>query len=167
LKIDNVGRSRLAALNLPGGSLAAFDPSVDNTVETIAAAADGSAVYIGGIFTSVRGIPSKGLAKLDANGNPISVAWQSYIGPPKDIEVSPDGTRLAVALAGEGLSEGQTGTSEAAWSPTRTSPFLANATTEGVVRAPSAFAMTVGSPPSRTAMTEFVVPRSIPTARAT
>jgi hypothetical protein len=26
--------------------------------------------------------------------------------------------------------------------------------------------MTVGSPPSSTAMTEFVVPRSIPTARA-
>src|SRR3954451_1525776 len=53
-----------------------------------------------------------------------------------------------------------------ATSPTRTSPFLANATTEGVVRAPSALAMTVGSPPSSTATTEFVVPRSIPTARA-
>src|SRR5262245_4082744 len=51
-------------------------------------------------------------------------------------------------------------------SPTRTSPFLANATTEGVVRDPSAFAITVGSPPSRTATTELVVPRSIPTARA-
>src|SRR6187200_2921539 len=53
-----------------------------------------------------------------------------------------------------------------ATSPTRTSLDLANATTEGVVRAPSAFAMTVGSPPSRTATTEFVVPRSMPTARA-
>ncbi|EAR26013.1 hypothetical protein A20C1_09039 [marine actinobacterium PHSC20C1] len=51
-------------------------------------------------------------------------------------------------------------------SPTRTSPSLVNATTDGVVRIPSAFAMTVGSPPSRTATTEFVVPRSIPTARA-
>src|ERR1700712_1550577 len=50
--------------------------------------------------------------------------------------------------------------------PTRTSPFLANATTDGVVREPSEFAMTVGSPPSRTVTTEFVVPRSIPTARA-
>src|SRR3954471_21214811 len=53
-----------------------------------------------------------------------------------------------------------------ATSPTRTSPDLANATTEGVVRAPSALAMTVGSPPSRTATTLFVVPRSMPTARA-
>src|SRR3954454_23529400 len=49
--------------------------------------------------------------------------------------------------------------------PTRTSPFLANATTDGVVREPSEFAMTVGSPPSRTETTELVVPRSIPTAR--
>ena len=53
-----------------------------------------------------------------------------------------------------------------ATSPTSTSPDLANATTDGVVRAPSAFAMTVGSPPSRTATTLFVVPRSMPTARA-
>ena len=53
-----------------------------------------------------------------------------------------------------------------ATSPTRTSPDLANATTDGVVRAPSAFAMTVGSPPSRTETTLFVVPRSMPTARA-
>src|SRR3954463_15506481 len=50
--------------------------------------------------------------------------------------------------------------------PTRTSPFLAKATTEGVVRDPSELAMTVGSPPSRTVTTELVVPRSIPTARA-
>ena len=52
-----------------------------------------------------------------------------------------------------------------ATSPTSTSPFLANATTDGVVRAPSALAMTVGSPPSRTETTELVVPRSMPTAR--
>ena len=43
---------------------------------------------------------------------------------------------------------------------------IANA--EGSRTTPSvvAFAMTVGSPPSRTATTELVVPRSIPTARA-
>jgi hypothetical protein len=37
-----------------------------------------------------------------------------------------------------------------------------NATTDGVVRPPSAFGMTVGSPPSITATQELVVPRSIP-----
>src|SRR4051812_29039480 len=51
-----------------------------------------------------------------------------------------------------------------ATSPTRTSPFLAKATTEGVVFEPSALGMTTGSPPSRVETTELVVPRSIPTA---
>src|SRR5213083_2754630 len=47
--------------------------------------------------------------------------------------------------------------------PTSRSPSLVKATTEGVVRDPSALGMTTGSPPSMTAITEFVVPRSIPT----
>ena len=46
--------------------------------------------------------------------------------------------------------------------PTRRSPESVKATTEGVVRPPSAFSSTVGSPPSRTATHELVVPRSIP-----
>src|SRR3954447_16505808 len=51
-----------------------------------------------------------------------------------------------------------------ATSPTRTSPVFENATTDGVVRAPSELGMTTGSPASRTATTELVVPRSMPTA---
>src|SRR4029079_14801307 len=51
-----------------------------------------------------------------------------------------------------------------ATSPTRTSPFLAKATTDGVVRDPSELGMTTGSPASRTLTTELVVPRSMPTA---
>src|SRR5918997_6769032 len=46
--------------------------------------------------------------------------------------------------------------------PTRRSPLCVKATTDGVVRPPSAFSMTVGSPPSRTDIHELVVPRSIP-----
>src|SRR6267378_1548760 len=46
--------------------------------------------------------------------------------------------------------------------PTRRSPVLVNATTEGVVRLPSALGITCGSPPSITATHEFVVPRSMP-----
>src|SRR6188768_1788304 len=49
----------------------------------------------------------------------------------------------------------------ATW-PTRRSPSLVNATTDGVVRPPSALGITIGSPPSMTATTEFVVPRSMP-----
>ena len=49
----------------------------------------------------------------------------------------------------------------ATW-PTIRSPFLEIATTDGVVRAPSAFVMTTGSPPSMTATQLFVVPKSMP-----
>ena len=42
------------------------------------------------------------------------------------------------------------------------SPLLVKATTEGVVRAPSEFSKTTGSPPSMTDMQELVVPKSIP-----
>ena len=44
----------------------------------------------------------------------------------------------------------------------RSLPSLAKATTEGVVRAPSAFDMTTGSPFSMVATQLFVVPKSIP-----
>src|ERR1700722_21022461 len=46
--------------------------------------------------------------------------------------------------------------------PTRRSPLLVNPTTDGVVRPPSSLGITFGSPPSITATTEFVVPKSIP-----
>src|SRR4026208_2300374 len=50
--------------------------------------------------------------------------------------------------------------------PTRRSPLLVKATTDGVVRVPSALGVAFGSPPSPppscTAATLFVVPRSIP-----
>ena len=50
-----------------------------------------------------------------------------------------------------------------AGAPTRRSPVFEKPTIDGVVRAPSAFAITTGSPPSSTETHEFVVPRSIPT----
>ncbi len=46
--------------------------------------------------------------------------------------------------------------------PTSRSPPSVKATTDGVVRPPSEFSRTVGSPPSMTATHELVVPRSIP-----
>src|SRR5215472_14858946 len=50
--------------------------------------------------------------------------------------------------------------------PTSRSPVFVKPTTEGVSRLPSALAMTVGSPPMIAAITELVVPRSIPTTFA-
>src|SRR4051812_995675 len=46
--------------------------------------------------------------------------------------------------------------------PTSRSPLFVKATTEGVRRLPSGLVITTGSPPSMTATTELVVPRSIP-----
>src|SRR5437588_12310451 len=46
--------------------------------------------------------------------------------------------------------------------PTNRSPVFVKPTTDGVVRPPSSFGMTLGSPPSITATTEFVVPKSMP-----
>src|SRR6185295_6407266 len=46
--------------------------------------------------------------------------------------------------------------------PTSRSPLLVKATTDGVVRFPSEFGMTLASPPSITATTLLVVPKSIP-----
>eukprot|EP01035_Chromulina_nebulosa_P004862 gene4862-6619_t len=51
----------------------------------------------------------------------------------------------------------------AGW-PTSTSPVAVKATMDGVVRAPSAFSMTLATLPSITATQEFVVPRSMPIA---
>src|SRR2546423_8450497 len=49
-----------------------------------------------------------------------------------------------------------------AGTPTSRSPPCVKATTEGVVRPPSRFGITVGSPPPSTPMHELVGPRSMP-----
>ncbi len=54
-----------------------------------------------------------------------------------------------------------------AGAPTRRCPSFVKPTTDGVVRPPSAFGTTVGSPPSRVAIAELVVPRSMPSVLAT
>ena len=50
----------------------------------------------------------------------------------------------------------------AATVPTRRSPSFVKATTDGVVRMPSALVMTVARPPSMVATQLLVVPRSMP-----
>src|SRR5688500_8239792 len=49
----------------------------------------------------------------------------------------------------------------ATWPTSRSLDFV-KPTTDGVMRLPSGLVMTTGSPPSMTATTELVVPRSIP-----
>src|SRR3954452_13226682 len=89
------------------------------------------------------------------------ISWGVYFLPSMstDHDVSPT-WRLTERMVRSGLVMAW----RLATSPTSTSPSLVNATTDGVVRAPSLLGMTTGSPASRTATTELVVPRSIPTA---
>src|SRR5436305_6449645 len=88
------------------------------------------------------------------------ISWALYALPSMSIDQFVPMWRLTDRIVRSGLV--------IAWrlatSPTRTSPVLENATTEGVVRPPSEFGATTGSPASRTATTELAVPRSIPTA---
>src|SRR5882757_11573641 len=88
------------------------------------------------------------------------ISWELYAFPSMSIFQSVPMWRLTERIVRSGLV--------IAWrlatSPTSTSPDLENATTEGVVRLPSALGMTTGSPASSTETTELVVPRSMPTA---
>ena len=90
------------------------------------------------------------------------ISWAVYLVPSMSTVQSSPMWRFTDRMVRSGLV--------IAWrfatSPTRTSPVLENPTTDGVVRPPSALGMTTGSPASKTLTTEFVVPRSIPTAFA-
>ena len=68
----------------------------------------------------------------------------------------------SLATAGPPLRATLQPTWRLAGTPTRRSPLSVKATTEGVVRWPSAFSMTRGALPSITATHELVVPRSMP-----
>src|SRR3954470_14099190 len=88
------------------------------------------------------------------------ISWAVYFFPSMSIDQLVPMWRLTDRIVRSGFV--------IAWrlatSPTRTSPVFENATTDGVVRAPSALGMTAGSPASSTETTELVVPRSMPTA---
>ena len=88
------------------------------------------------------------------------ISWLEYALPSMSIDQLVPMWRFTERIVRSGLV--------IAWrfatSPTSTSPVLENATTDGVVRPPSALGMTAGSPASRVETTELVVPRSMPTA---
>jgi hypothetical protein len=97
----NMPRERLAAVKLSDASVTPFAPAADGTVNTIAVASDASAVYVGGNYTSINGIPTTHLTKLARDGSVVAVPWETVGGPALGLEVTADGTRVAVAIAGE------------------------------------------------------------------
>jgi hypothetical protein len=114
----------------------------------------------------------------DAAGRAPLIALPSGIrrhapSPPVVVMPSPLALARPRLRAGHGppddelVAVGVEGDRRRATCPTRRRPSSVNATTDGVVRPPSAFGMTSARPPSMTAATtELVVPRSIPTVLA-
>lgn len=95
-------RSRIAAANLSDGSVTSFAPSSASTVVTVAATRDGGAVYVGGNLTTVNGTSVRGLTGLDASGAIVPRSWRSMSSIVLDLELSSDGSRLAVGMGGAG-----------------------------------------------------------------
>jgi len=93
-----VDRARLAAYDLNTGALdLGFNPDPDADVNVVRATPDNSAVYVGGDFSNIAGVPRRGLAKLDAQtGSAVpgfTADTNSYV---KDIAVRDDGTAVYV-----------------------------------------------------------------------
>ncbi|MGB3054535.1 MAG: hypothetical protein WBB52_06775 [Acidimicrobiales bacterium] len=99
--IGGVARNRVAALDLVTGAVdPTFDPNVNASVNTIAALPDRSRVFIGGLYTTVHGTATTRLTALDGfTGAVTAPTFSDVSGEALDLELSPNGTRLAAALA--------------------------------------------------------------------
>jgi len=98
--IGGVTRNRVAALDLTTGAVdPTFDPNVNAMVNTIAALPDRSKVFIGGLYSTVHGTATTRLTALDGfTGAVVAPTFTDVSGEALDLELSPDGSRLAAAL---------------------------------------------------------------------
>ncbi|MEJ3742262.1 hypothetical protein WEI85_03050 [Actinomycetes bacterium KLBMP 9797] len=80
-----VGRERLAAFDVRTGVLRGWAPRADGRVRALAIA--GSAVYIGGSFGYVNGVPRDSLARLDAATGAVHAFRHSVSGQPYTIAI--------------------------------------------------------------------------------
>ncbi len=89
-----VVRNKLLAFNATTGALdTTFVPTVDGDVLSLAAAPDGTSVFVGGKFTHVNGVAIGGIVKLDAaSGHTITGFTASTNGWVQDLKIT--GTRL-------------------------------------------------------------------------
>ena len=82
-------RNNLLAFDATTGAIdMAFDPEPDARVEALVPSADGTAVFVGGLFNNISGTSTKKLAKLDlATGLPVQGFKTSVNGSVKDLTV--------------------------------------------------------------------------------
>jgi hypothetical protein len=95
-KVDGTARQRVAAIDLAANRLSGFTANAaGGGVNAIAAAGDGSRVYIGGLYTSVNGTPTTRLTALGPNGWVQPVPFAGVSGSARDLEVGAFGVVLA------------------------------------------------------------------------
>ncbi|WUH98845.1 PQQ-like beta-propeller repeat protein [Spirillospora sp. NBC_00431] len=93
-KINGQARRRIAAFNLPDGTLNSFSHDLNNAVRALAVS--DTSVYAGGYFTTVDGVTRQRLAAFDTATGALT-AWA----PTADrgvhaMVVSPDGSRVVL-----------------------------------------------------------------------
>ena len=109
-EVDNVVRNRLAAVTLNTGALLAWNPDADDEVYAIDLSDDGTHVFVGGGFTTLKDNDHYALAMVNTTtGNAYSMPAAEAIPPPtpdctsrvKDIDTL--GDKVFVANAGSGV----------------------------------------------------------------
>jgi hypothetical protein len=93
-----IGFSRTSGLIDTG-----FNPVFDGAVEGLAAAADGRSLYVGGRFTTVNGVRSRGVVRLDAATGAVWPGWRpaNIGGQVEDVKLV--GDRLFVGGSFQGV----------------------------------------------------------------
>ncbi len=111
------------------GTIGNWNPNTDLPIRAIAADPSGSRVYVGGEFTTARGVPVNGLLVTNANGVQSTAPFAATtIGQRVDsLALSPDGGRLYVGgtfttiggISRSGLAavDTATGAVDATWNP--------------------------------------------------
>jgi hypothetical protein len=99
--LGSVTRNRVGVVSTTTGTLdTAFNPNANGTVLAIAAAPDGSRVYVGGEFSTVGGSSRQYIATVSASTGALQplVFQHSTFGEVIDLDVSADGSQVFAAL---------------------------------------------------------------------
>ena len=94
--VNGQTRNRVAALNLPSGTLATgFTANANATVMAVAASATG--LYVAGDFTSIRGAAKSRFASLDPTTGALRAGFTADLDARgQAVDIAPDGSRVLV-----------------------------------------------------------------------
>jgi hypothetical protein len=94
--VNGTTRQRLAAINLPGGTLrTGFTANANHTVTAVTATA--STLYASGDFTTIRGVTKGKMASLDAGTGAVNTGFTADLDARANtLLVAPDASRLLI-----------------------------------------------------------------------